>query len=282
MRIVKNREEIREIVKKAQMADQSIGFVPTMGYLHQGHLSLMKKARAENDLLVISIFVNPTQFGPNEDFSSYPRDLSRDEQLAATAGVDYIFAPEKKEMYPISFQTSVQVTHLSKNLCGEKRPGHFAGVCTIVTKLFNLIQPDRAYFGQKDAQQAIIIQQLVKDLDLSTEVVVCPIVREADGLAMSSRNKHLNPAERKEALILYKSLIMVKEMVKNGQINADFLKTKMMAMITDVKGAKIDYVAIVALETLQPVEKLRGQILIALAVFIGKTRLIDNIILEVT
>lgn len=281
MRIVKNREEIREIVKKAQKADQSIGFVPTMGYLHQGHLSLMKKARAENDLLVISIFVNPTQFGPHEDFLSYPRDLSRDEQLAVTAGVDFIFAPEKEEMYPISFQTSVQVTHRSKTLCGEKRPGHFAGVCTIVTKLFNLIQPDRAYFGQKDAQQAIIIQQLVKDLDLSTEVVVCPIVREADGLAMSSRNKYLNPAERNDALILYKSLIRAKEMVKSGQINADLLKAEMMAMITDVKGAKIDYVAIVALETLQPLEKLRGQILIALAVFIGKTRLIDNIILEV-
>lgn len=281
MRIVKNREEIREIVKKAQKAGQSIGFVPTMGYLHQGHLSLMKKARAENDILVISIFVNPKQFGPNEDFFSYPRDLSRDEQLAATAGVDFIFAPEKEAMYPISFQTTVQVTHLSKSLCGEKRPGHFAGVCTIVTKLFNLIQPDRAYFGQKDAQQVIIIQQLVKDLDLSTEVVVCPIVREADGLAMSSRNKYLNLAERKDALILYKSLIRVKEMVKSGQINADFLKKEMMTMITDVKGAKIDYVAIVAWETLQPVEKLRGQILIALAVFIGKTRLIDNIILEV-
>lgn len=282
MQILKTVKEMRKIVKETQSRGQSIGFVPTMGYLHLGHLSLMERARAENDLVVISIFVNPKQFGPGEDLATYPKDLARDIQLAEMVGVDLLFLPERSEMYPADFQTYVEVRQLSQDLCGKTRPGHFTGVCTIVTKLFNLIQPDRAYFGQKDAQQVMVIQQLVKDLNLEVTVIICPIVRDADGLAMSSRNKYLSPAERESALILNKSLQRAEEMIGRGQRDAALLKEEIVAMITAGKSVEIDYVSIVALETLQPVTKLQGRILIALAVFIGKTRLIDNLILEVS
>ncbi|MCG8642823.1 MAG: pantoate--beta-alanine ligase, partial [Desulfobacterales bacterium] len=196
MKIVRTRTELRKEIESAKQEAKSIGFVPTMGYLHQGHLSLMDKARKENEFLIISIFVNPTQFGPNEDLASYPRNFEQDAKLAESVGVDIIFAPDEKTMYPDGFQTYVQVTDLSQTLCGAKRPGHFLGVCTVVLKLFNLVQPERAYFGQKDAQQVIVIKQMVRDLDLPIEIITCPIVREKDGLAMSSRNKYLNDVER--------------------------------------------------------------------------------------
>ncbi|AZR74656.1 pantoate--beta-alanine ligase [Anoxybacter fermentans] len=281
MKILKTKAEVRKEVCNARREGKTIGFVPTMGYLHKGHLSLMERAKKENDLVVVSIFVNPTQFGPNEDYATYPRDLERDAKLAESVGVDIIFVPEVDEMYPENFQSYVEVTELTQNLCGAKRPGHFRGVCTVVTKLFNIVQPDRAYFGQKDAQQAIIIKRMVKDLDFPIEIITCPIVREEDGLAMSSRNTYLNPEERKAALVLNRSLKKAKEMIEGGERDAALIQAAMIEMIEKEPLAKIDYVSIVSTTTLKPVQRLSGPILIALAVFIGKTRLIDNIMLEV-
>lgn len=281
MKIVKTKAQVRQEVAQARREGKTVGFVPTMGYLHQGHLSLMEAARKENDIVVASIFVNPTQFGPNEDLDTYPRDLERDAKLAESVGVDLIFNPEVEEMYSNHFQTHVEVTEVSQNLCGAKRPGHFRGVCTVVSKLFNIVQPDCAYFGQKDAQQVIVIKRMVQDLDMPVQVKTCPIVREEDGLAMSSRNKYLSPEEREQALVLNKSLKKAQELIDNGVKDVTIIKDTMEKMIRDKELAKIDYVSIVSAETLQEIDEIKGSILIALAVYVGKTRLIDNIMLEV-
>lgn len=279
MQVVKNIQEMKKISNNLIQNKKSIGFVPTMGYLHEGHLSLVKKAREDNDFVVVSIFVNPTQFGPNEDFNSYPRDLKRDLDLLEKLNVDYVFVPDVNDMYPKDFSTFVEETKLSKFLCGRSRPGHFRGVCTVVTKLFNIVKPTRAYFGQKDAQQFRILRRMVRDLNLDVEMIEMPIVREKDGLAMSSRNTYLTPEERKEATRLYKSLLKAKEMIESGIKDTEIIKSEM-KKILDHPLLKIDYIEIVDEETLEPVKKVENKVIIALAVYVGKARLIDNMILK--
>lgn len=279
MQVVKNIQEMKKISNNLIQNKKSIGFVPTMGYLHEGHLSLVKKAREDNDFVVVSIFVNPTQFGPNEDFNSYPRDLKRDLDLLEKLNVDYVFVPDVNDMYPKDFSTFVEETKLSKFLCGRSRPGHFRGVCTVVTKLFNIVKPTRAYFGQKDAQQFRILRRMVRDLNLDVEMIEMPIVREKDGLAMSSRNTYLTPEERKEATRLYKSLLKAKEMIESGIKDTEIIKSEM-KKILDHPLLKIDYIEIVDEETLEPVKKVENKVIIALAVYLGKARLIDNMILK--
>ena len=255
---------------------KEVGFVPTMGYLHEGHLSLIRRARSENDVVVVSIFVNPTQFGPNEDFDRYPRDLRRDEELCKREGVDFIFYPSVEEMYPEGFSTFVEVEKLTENLCGKSRPGHFRGVATVVTKLLNIVHPTRAYFGEKDFQQLQVIKRLVRDLNIPVEIVGCPIVREEDGLAMSSRNVYLNKEERKSALSLYQGLRLAKELFERGERNPSVIRKKVEEFILSHPKTKIDYVEIVSPEDLKPVKEVKEGDVIALAVFVGKTRLIDN------
>lgn len=251
-----------------------------MGCLHNGHISLIKKARKETDVVVLSIFVNPTQFGPKEDYKKYPRNFSRDSAIAKKAGVDIIFAPSTKKMYEKGFATYVEETNLSKILEGAIRPNHFRGVTTVVLKLFNIVQPDISYFGQKDWQQAVIIKKMVKDLNLDTGIKVLPTVREKDGLAQSSRNAYLNKEERKSATILYRSLIEAKRLIENDLTDAEEIKKRMKEMISKECLAKIDYVEIREPETLQPVKKISGKMVILLAVKIGKVRLIDNVIIK--
>lgn len=255
------------------------GFVPTMGYLHEGHLSLVRRARAENDRVAVSIFVNPTQFGPHEDYNRYPRDLERDLRLLEPLGVDLVFAPSVEEMYPPGFQTWVIVDEVSRPLEGAARPGHFRGVATVVTKLFNIIQPDRAYFGQKDAQQAVVIRQMVRDLNIPVEIVVCPTVREPDGLAMSSRNTYLSPEERQAATVLFRALQAAKAHYEKGERDAERLREVMREVIRAEPLARLDYVSVAHPETLQELSHVEGPALLSLAVYIGKTRLIDNILL---
>ena len=255
---------------------KEVGFVPTMGYLHEGHLSLIRRARSENDVVVVSIFVNPTQFGPNEDFDRYPRDLRRDEELCKREGVDFIFYPSVEEMYPEGFSTFVEVEKLTENLCGKSRPGHFRGVATVVIKLLNIVHPTRAYFGEKDFQQLQVIKRLVRDLNIPVEIVGCPIVREEDGLAMSSRNVYLNKEERKSALSLYQGLRLAKELFERGERNPSVIRKTVEEFILSHPKTKIDYVEIVSPEDLKPVKEVKEGDVIALAVFVGKTRLIDN------
>lgn len=280
MRLVETIAEVREAVRSARAAGKRLGFVPTMGYLHEGHLTLMRQARQECDFVVASIFVNPTQFGPNEDFARYPRDMERDSALCASVPIDLIFHPSVAEMYPQPFRTGVRVSGLTETLCGASRPGHFDGVATVVTKLFNIIQPDTAFFGQKDAQQVAVIQRMVADLNMGVVIVPVPTVREADGLAMSSRNAYLSPEERQAALVLSRSLQMASQRVREGERNMRVLATGMREMIAAEPGAEIDYVEIVDYATLQPVERLEGKALAALAVRFSRTRLIDNVVLE--
>lgn len=281
MQIFNHIAEIKNYLRKEQKNGKIIGFVPTMGYLHEGHLSLIRRAANENDMAVVSIFVNPTQFGPAEDFERYPRDLQRDVNLAQQAGANVIFAPDVAEMYPQGYKTYVEVQEITNTLCGASRPGHFRGVTTIVTKLFNIVRPDRAYFGQKDAQQAIVIQQMTKDLDMDVEIMVCPIVREKDGLAMSSRNVYLNPQEREQAVVLSESLALAKKLIIQGERDAFKIKAAIVDKITQKPLAKIDYVSIVDAQTLKDIHHITNRVLIALAVKFGSTRLIDNIIVEV-
>lgn len=281
MELIHRIDELRKELKNHKMNEKSIGFVPTMGYLHEGHLSLIKNAKEDNDIVVVSIFVNPTQFGPGEDFETYPRDLNRDMELAQGAGADIIFHPNVEEIYPENYQTYVEVEKVTKTLCGASRPSHFKGVTTVVNKLFNIVLPNRAYFGQKDAQQTVVIKRMVKDLNMDIEIVVCPIIREKDGLAKSSRNVYLNNDERNQAVILYQSLRKAKELIDNGERNAEEIKKIIEKMIKGKPFAMIDYVSIVSLETLEDISLLQGKILIALAVKFGKTRLIDNINMEV-
>jgi pantoate--beta-alanine ligase len=259
---------------------KTIGFVPTMGALHEGHLTLMRQARRENDFVVVSIFVNPAQFGPREDFKKYPRSLKQDAILCRKKGVDIIFYPDIKEMYPVNYKTYVEVSNLSDCLCGKFRPGHFRGVATIVAKLFNIVSPDIAYFGQKDAQQAIIIQKMVLDLNMPLKIKIVPTVRNEDGLALSSRNLYLNPRERKDALIIYQALSLAQDLIRKGNTKSTSIIQKMRQLISSKKSARVQYIAIVDIEDLKPVQRIRDKVIIALAVYMGKTRLIDNIIIN--
>jgi pantoate--beta-alanine ligase len=280
MRIIKTISRMRRYVNKARQKGKTIGFVPTMGYLHEGHLSLMRQARLDCEISIASIFVNPLQFGPGEDYQRYPRDLERDQRLAKSVGVDAIFYPSLNELYPKGFLTYVQVEKITDCLCGKARPGHFRGVATVVTKLFNIVKPDIAYFGQKDAQQAIVIKKMVRDLNMDIKVKIMPIVREPDGLAMSSRNTYLNFQERKDATVLYESLREAKVLIKGGSKDPRCIVSAIKKKIRRKKTAKIEYISIVDLDNLAPVKKICGRVLIALAVRFGKARLIDNIIIN--
>lgn len=280
MRIIENINEMKTLAREIHSLGETIGFVPTMGYLHEGHLTLMREAKKKTGFVVSSIFVNPLQFGVGEDFEEYPRDLTRDIKLAYEAGVDAVFAPSVKEMYPKGFKTFVEVQDLTDKLCGRSRPGHFRGVTTVVTKLFNIVQPDIAFFGQKDAQQVLVLQKMAADLNMNLAIEVIPTVREEDGLAMSSRNVYLNPAERKQALCLSKSLRTAREMVESGHRDPGLIKREITRIISREPLARIDYVEIYKLPDLEETDCLEGKNLIAVAVFIGKTRLIDNVIVE--
>ena len=279
MKIVGTVKEVREQVKEWKKQGLSVGFVPTMGYLHEGHKSLMDAARKGNDKVVVSIFVNPMQFGPTEDLATYPRDLDHDAALCESAGVDLIFHPEAEEMYEKDFCSFVDMTGLTEGLCGKTRPIHFRGVCTVVNKLFNIVTPDHAYFGQKDGQQLAVIKRMVRDLNMDIEIVGCPIVREEDGLAKSSRNTYLSSEERKAALILSKTVALGKELAKTEK-DANKVVEAMKKNIETEPLAKIDYVEAVDALSMAPVEKLEGTWMLAMAVYIGKTRLIDNTLIN--
>lgn len=280
METVKRVEEIKENIEKWKKDGCTVGLVPTMGFLHQGHRSLIEKSINENDRTVVSIFVNPTQFSPSEDFSRYPRDLKADTEMCEELGVDLIFVPEANDMYPKGFSTYVDVEGLGMELCGKSRPTHFRGVCTVVNKLFNIVRPHSAYFGKKDAQQLAIIKRMVADLNMDIDVVGCPIVREADGLAKSSRNAYLTPEQRRAALVLSRAIFEGEEMVKAGEYNTARVIERMKQVISEEPLAKIDYVDIVDNDSIEPVKIIEGPILAAIAVFIGNTRLIDNFIYE--
>lgn len=279
MKIVGTVKEVREQVKEWKKQGLSVGFVPTMGYLHEGHKSLMDAARKGNDKVVVSIFVNPMQFGPTEDLATYPRDLDHDAALCESAGVDLIFHPEPEEMYEKDFCSFVDMTGLTEGLCGKTRPIHFRGVCTVVNKFFNIVTPDRAYFGQKDGQQLAVIKRMVRDLNMDIEIIGCPIVREEDGLAKSSRNTYLSSEERKAALILSKTVALGKELAKTEK-DANKVVEAMKKNIETEPLAKIDYVEAVDALSMAPVEKLEGTCMLAMAVYIGKTRLIDNTLIN--
>lgn len=280
MQVVKTIREVREIVKAWHREGLTVGLVPTMGYLHEGHQSLIAKSVEQNDRTVVSVFVNPIQFGPTEDLEAYPRDLERDIQKVTEAGGDLIFNPEPSEMYPDHFTSFVDTTETTELLCGARRPIHFRGVCTVVSKLFNIVNPERAYFGQKDAQQLATIRRFVRDLDFDIEIVACPIVREADGLAKSSRNTYLSTEERQAALILSKSLAKGREAIKAGEVSASKIIDIIEQNLHTEPLARVDYVEVVDFENIQRVETIGRETLIAIAVFIGKTRLIDNIIIS--
>ena len=279
MEVVSTIKEVREHIKEWKRNGDKIGFVPTMGYLHEGHGSLITAARKNNDKVVVSIFVNPMQFGPTEDLESYPRDLEKDSRFCESLGADLIFHPEPSEMYHDDFSSYVDMFVLTEELCGLSRPVHFRGVCTVVNKLFNIVQPDRAYFGEKDAQQLAIIKHMVQDLNMDIEVIGCPIVREEDGLAKSSRNTYLSEEERKAALILSRTIELAKKLIAEGEKDADVLVSKMKKNIEKEPLAKIDYVKAVNGLTMQQQKEIKAPMLIAMAVYIGKTRLIDNVIL---
>ena len=277
MKIVSTVEEVRKQIKEWKMQGQSIGFVPTMGYLHEGHKSLIDCARKENDRVVVSIFVNPMQFGPAEDLADYPRDLEHDTQICESAGTDLIFHPEPEEMYDGDICSYVDMSVLTEGLCGKTRPVHFRGVCTVVTKLFNIVTPDRAYFGQKDGQQLAVIRRMVRDLNMDICIVGCPIVREEDGLAKSSRNTYLSPEERKAALVLSQAVRLGSELAKTEK-DAKKVVLAMKDKIQTEPLARIDYVEAVDALSMQPVKTLEGGCMLAMAVYIGKTRLIDNVL----
>jgi len=278
MQLVKKISQVKKIVASAKRKGKNIGLVPTMGFLHEGHLSLVRLARKKCDFMVVSVFVNPAQFGPKEDFRKYPRDLNRDLSLLRKEGVDLVFNPSGREMYPDGFRTFVEVIDWSKILCGASRPIHFRGVTTVVLKLLNIIEPDIAVFGRKDYQQAVIVRRMVKDLNLDANVVTGPIVREKDGLAISSRNIYLSAAQRHNAAVLNESLKWARQVYKKGLCDAKHVRTRMARMIRN-KDGKIDYIAVVDKNTLEPVERMKRGTLIALAVYFGRTRLIDNCVL---
>lgn len=280
MQIIESIQDMKEFVQQAKLQGKSIALVPTMGSLHEGHLTLMRKAQQNFDIVVASIFINPTQFGPNEDFASYPRDIAGDSEKAASAGVQVIFHPKASDMYPKHYNTFIEVEDITNKLCGLSRPGHFRGVATVVTKLLNIVQPDRAFFGQKDAQQVMVLQRMVADLNMNVTLEVVPIVREIDGLAMSSRNAFLSPKERQAALVLSRSLQLASKLVAQGEKNIETIRLQVIAMIQTEELAEIEYVEILSFASLQTITMLQDKALLALAVRIGTTRLIDNTILE--
>jgi len=280
MKTLTRMAEMQAAAAGLRGAGKRVGFVPTMGALHAGHLSLVRRAKQETDVTVVSIFVNPAQFGPGEDYLNYPRDFERDSGLLRRESADILFAPPVEEIYAQGFETYVTVEQLSAPLEGEFRPGHFRGVATVVLKLFHIVQPDRAYFGRKDAQQCVVVSRLVRDLNLPVEIVVCPIVREPDGLAMSSRNAYLNEEERRAATVLYKSLCRARELMQGGERRAAVIAAEMRRLIEQERQARIDYAVVVDAETLRPVEEVRGRVLVPLAVWIGRARLIDNLLGE--
>ncbi len=277
MKIIDRIDDMRQL---RQELTEPVGFVPTMGYLHEGHLSLVRRARAENPSLVVSIFVNPTQFGPQEDLHSYPRDSKRDLALLEKEAADVVFVPSANEMYPPQFNSWVEVGKVTERLEEAARPGHFKGVTTVCAKLFNIIQPTRAYFGQKDAQQAVVIRKMVTELNMNLEVVTLPTVREPGGLAMSSRNNYLNTRERQSALVLYQALTLAQKLWSQGEKDADRLRQEMIGLIQKQPLANIDYVSIANTETLDELDTVRPPALVSLAVRIGRTRLIDNVVLQ--
>ena len=282
IKVVKTVNEVREEVAKWRKKGLTVGLVPTMGFLHAGHQSLIKKSVEENDKTVVSVFVNPTQFGPNEDLEAYPRDMERDKALCDATGADLIFNPEPEEMYPEGFVSFVDMNGLTNHLCGLSRPVHFRGVCTVVTKLFNIVGPDRAYFGQKDAQQLAVIKRMVADLNMPLTIVGCPIVREADGLAMSSRNTYMDVDERAAALILSKSIKLGQELIEGGERDAAVVRRKMRELLESEPMADVEYVETVSNLTMESVDEISGEVLVAIAVRINnKVRLIDNFIASV-
>jgi len=281
MEIIRTITEMQQKAEELRLSGIKIGLVPTMGYLHKGHLRLLDIAKKNCDVTVMSIFVNPTQFGPEEDLDKYPCDFERDERLAKDRGCDFIFYPDVKEIYPESYRTYVTVEEITKSLCGASRPIHFRGVTTVVAKLFNIVKPHVAVFGQKDAQQSIVIKQMVRDLNFDIKIIIGPIVREKDGLAMSSRNRYLSTEERKDALVLYNSLQTAKKMLESGVLDSREIKSTIEKIINSVSSSKIDYIEIVSIADLLPIKQLSGEILIALAVVVGKTRLIDNMMVRV-
>ncbi len=279
MQVIEKISDMQSYVRKCKLDGKTIGFVPTMGYLHEGHLSLVRIARKRCDILVVSIFVNPTQFGPGEDFDKYPRDFGRDKKLCEQENVDIIFAPSVEEMYPKDSVTYVDMAgEMTNVLCGKYRPGHFRGVMTVVSKLFNIVQPDIAVFGRKDGQQLAVIRRMVSDLNFPIEIIGGETVRESDGLAMSSRNKYLTEEQRKSAPALYKSLLLAKTMIENGETDSSKIVERMRDYISNSGDFKIQYIEIVDADTLTPVDKIRNKVMIALAAFLGETRLIDNIV----
>lgn len=279
MKVVKTIEEVREQVKAWKAEGLRVGLVPTMGFLHEGHQSLIIKAVEENDRVVVSDFVNPTQFGPKEDLASYPRDIERDAKLCEEAGADLIFHPEPEEMYAPDYCTFVDMDGLTKGLCGKTRPTHFRGVCSVVAKLFNIVAPDSAYFGQKDAQQLAVIRRMVRDLNFDIRIVACPIIREEDGLAKSSRNTYLNAEERAAAVVLSRALNKGKALIESGEQSASKVKDVIMEELCKEPLAKVDYVEVVDADSIEPIKELKGNVLVAIAVYIGKTRLIDNVVI---
>ncbi len=280
IRVIERIRAMQAWADEVRREGKRIGLVPTMGCLHEGHLSLIRLARERTDGVVVSIFVNPTQFGPGEDFEKYPRTFERDQELVEQAGGEVIFTPNVEEMYPPGFCTAVQVDKLTEGLCGASRPGHFRGVTTVVAKLLCAVKPHVAVFGQKDFQQAVVIRRMVRDLNLNVEIVIAPIVREADGLAISSRNAYLSPSERRVARVLFQSLEKARERVRAGEREASGIISAMKAEIEAKPMARIDYIEMVDAETIEPATRVEGRVLVALAVWIGKTRLIDNVVLE--
>ncbi|RLG13106.1 pantoate--beta-alanine ligase [Candidatus Pacearchaeota archaeon] len=280
MQLIKTIHEMKNVSNNWHEEGLKIAFVPTMGFLHEGHLSLVRLAKKLGDKTVVSIFVNPLQFGPKEDFREYPRDLERDKALLEKEGVDVVFVPSEEEMYPPDYQTYVEVTKITQGLCGKFRPGHFKGVTTVVLKLFNIVKPDIAIFGEKDYQQLQVIKRMVKDLNLDVKIVGAPTVRESDGLAMSSRNTYLLPEERESALSLYKSLLLAKELIKKGEREAKNIKKQMENFIHSFPFTKVQYIEFVHPETLEPVEIINQPVVCALAVYVGKARLIDNMLIN--
>ncbi len=280
MKIAYTVEDVKLQVHEWKKEGLTVGLVPTMGYLHEGHESLIKRAVAENDRVVVSVFLNPTQFAPNEDLASYPRDFEADTKLCEGAGAALVFHPEPSEMYAEDACTFVDMTAVTKELCGKSRPIHFRGVCTVVNKLMNISMADRAYFGQKDAQQLAVIRRMVRDLNMNVEVVGCPIIREADGLAKSSRNTYLSEEERKAGLVLSQAVMLGQKLVAEGEKSAAAVTGAMSELISAEPLAKIDYVSMVSWDSIEPVETIEGPVLVAMAVYIGKTRLIDNFIYE--
>jgi pantoate--beta-alanine ligase len=277
MRLIDNIEQMKGVSSEARLSQNRVGLVPTMGYLHEGHLSLVRTARAKCDLLVVSVFVNPTQFGEGEDFESYPRDMNHDVQLLEREGTDVVFVPSAEEMYPEGHFTYVDVLSLTSIMCGRKRPGHFRGVTTVLAKLFNIVRPDFAVFGEKDYQQAVVIKRMTRDLNMDVDIIVCPTVREGDGLAMSSRNAYLSKKEREDAAVLYQSLEEARKIVASGGIPVSEVRDTVRKMIEEKDTATVEYVSVVHPETLEELDKVDAEAVVAVAVAFGKARLIDNI-----